>query len=260
MESVEVVTCGVPGHDDDCLCDVVIPSVTPIRKDAVQGMWMGQEICDANGYENWDDDQEILNYLCDVLFLYDCHHFQQQYCDSNQETIKPRVSDGVIHPSARIRVTVREAMSTGRKPIGQVLAEHGLTAEEFTRAVSQGHWEMDGPTLAEFEAYIHNPKHTLGGIERKFGLGDGPAKRLRAYWPLRPTNIPKRGAGNHPYQRRMRELVTQGCANKDVVRIIKDEFGIDITTSAVTQVKRRMKIDIEAGIRWYSSKGTKGDS
>lgn len=253
MESVEVVTCGVPGHTDECLCDVVITQPTVIRKDAVQGLWMGQEVCDANGYENWDDDQEILNYLCDVLFLHDCHHFQQQYCDTSRETIGPRVSDGIIHPYSMIRVTVREAMSTGRKPIAQVLAEQGLTAEEFTRAVSQGHWELDGPTLDRFEAYIHDAKHTLSGVEREFGIGHGSAKRLRAYWPLRPANNPKRGSGNHPYQRRMRELVMDGRANKDVVRIIKDEFDIDITTSAVTQVKRRMKVDIQSGAQWYSS-------
>lgn len=242
MESLEGMTCGTSGHGPDCLCDVIVSQETPIVRHAVQGMWMGQEVCDANGYENWDDDQEILNYLCDVLFLHDCYIFQQNYCQENndgQEQIHSRGNGRHVTRNRSIRVTVREAMSTPRASILEVLREQNLTAEEFTRAVSNGHWEMNHDTLMRFERTIFDSSNTYKAIGKQFGLGQTSVARLYKYWPLAP--IPKTASqfGSRARHRRMRELISQGVRNKDIIKIIQDEFGETVGASSISKMKRR---------------------
>lgn len=242
MESLEGMTCGTSGHGPDCLCDVVVSQETPIVTHAVQGMWMGQEVCDANGYENWDDDQEILNYLCDVLFLHDCYDFRQKYCQENndgQEEIHSRGNGEHVTRNRSIRVTVREAMSTRRVSIAEVLREQNLTAEEFTQAISNGHWEMNHDTLMRFERTISDPSNTYKSTGEQFGLSGTTVARLYRYWPLAP--IPKTASQFGPRARtgRVRELISQGVRNKDIIKIIQDEFGETIDTSSISKMKRR---------------------
>ena len=55
------LNCGVEAHDDDCLCDVVVTSPTPIMNDWVRDSWLGKEIVQLLGLSSpWTDDKIIL--------------------------------------------------------------------------------------------------------------------------------------------------------------------------------------------------------
>jgi hypothetical protein len=241
MESLEGMTCGVWGHDWDCLCDVRISQEIPINRYAVQGLWMGQEVADANGYENWDNPQEVLNYLCDVLFLHDCVAFQSQYCDSGPEQLTPVVGTTFVHPYRSIRVKVRQAMSTPGATIRNVLGDIGITAEQFTRAASSGHWEMSMTTLEEFERVIMESNPTYGELGARFSLAESTLRKFRLYWPHQTKDKVRRGKGGQPYQVRMRELIADGISTSTIVKMLADEFGVTLTPSAVSLAKRRMR-------------------
>jgi len=65
-------TCGVDTHPDECLCDVIITTPTPIRvPDAVDEMWMGAQVCEIRNYGRpWSTDS-MLNYFADLCLFYD---------------------------------------------------------------------------------------------------------------------------------------------------------------------------------------------
>lgn len=64
--------CGVAGHDDTCLCDVVINEPTPIRvKDAVNEMFMGPQVCQLRGYGRPWTSETMANYFADLCRFYD---------------------------------------------------------------------------------------------------------------------------------------------------------------------------------------------
>lgn len=70
--SEEWLGCGVEGHDDTCLCDVVITEPTPIRvADAVNEMFMGRQICDLRGYGRPWTTETMLDYFSDLCTFYD---------------------------------------------------------------------------------------------------------------------------------------------------------------------------------------------
>ncbi len=65
-------TCGVAEHIDDCLCDVIIKSSTPIGVfDGVHGMWMGAEVCRVRGYSAPWTSEKLADYLQDLSTFYD---------------------------------------------------------------------------------------------------------------------------------------------------------------------------------------------
>ena len=241
MESVEVVTCGVDGHEEDCLCDVIVQHVTPVNVNAVQGLWMGQEVADACGLENWDDDQELLTYLCNVLLLHD-KFIEEKQLLVNAEQLVPQKGEVHIRTNKKIRVTVRRAMCAPDARIMDVLNEHGYSVPEFTRAASNGHWEMDEESLRHFEQQILSGEYSMCHMSTRYGLDEQTIGRFRKFWPNRPEQNKMPGNGNHPRNIRTRQLIKQGVAPADIIAIIRDEFGVTLSKSAISQQKRRHNI------------------
>jgi hypothetical protein len=236
---MEGMTCGTSGHGQDCLCDVIVSQETPINRDAVQGLWMGQEVADARGYENWDDPEELLNYLSDVLYLHDKFIEQQEELQGEPEEMVPYSNRTSVNPLRAIRVTVRSAMCVPGARILDVLRKHGYSVEEFTMAASMGHWQMDAHTLQRFEDAILAPNYSYAQVSTEFALTPKGVRKFRRFWPRSQPPTTLRGAGNHPHNIRMRELISQGMRTNDVVTAIKSEFDITITKSAVSQIKKR---------------------
>lgn len=241
---MEGMTCGTSGHGQDCLCDVIVSQETPINRLAVQGLWMGQEVADARGYENWDDPQELLNYLSDVLFLHDKFIEQQEELENTPEEMTAYRStkfknSGWIHPHRVIRVTVERAMSTPGATILDVLEKHGYTAEEFTKAASNGHWGMDADTLHRFEVAILTSDYSYTQMATEFGMHPNGVRKFRKFWPHSRPPKTVRGFGNRPENIRVRELIALGVRTNDIVDAIKTEFDITIGKSAVSQMKKR---------------------
>lgn len=237
MESLEGMTCGVDGHEWDCLCDVKISQEIPINRIAVAGLWMGQEVADANGYHDWDNPDEVLNYLCDVLFLHDCLDFQQKYCADNPD----HSGDTTFETWAVIREAVKNRMADPDANIRSVLGALGYTAEQFTSAVTMGRYVMDMETLVRFENEIMAQTRTYAHLATQFSIGRYTASNLQKYWPHRPLTNKYRGTGARPYQARMRELVKAGVQPTAVVAVIKKEFDVTISKSAVSSLKKRMR-------------------
>lgn len=182
--------CGVDNHPKDCLCDVrVSPTEVPINvRCLVQDMKYGEEICEIRGYtEPWDDEQ-IVGYLHDLLYANDeMRKWSSVLAHYNPEareidTIGRRVSDW-----KSIRTTAETMLSVPNGPkVRQVLVVLGVTAQQFTRAVTTNKFEMDDETLDEFERVILDGKPKIAHVAKQFGISPEITRNLMTYWGILP--------------------------------------------------------------------------
>lgn len=184
--------CGVDNHRADCLCDVrVAPTEVPINiKCMVQSMKHGEEICEIRNYTQPWDDQQIVSYLGDLLYAHDeirsgkwdmlLEHYDKSSRDV--DTIGRAVSDW-----KSIRQTAEAMLQDQRRPkVRQVLVVLGVTAQQFTRAVTTNKFEMDAETLDEFERVILDGKPKIAHVAKQFGMSFDITRNLMTYWGILP--------------------------------------------------------------------------
>ena len=184
--------CGVDNHDADCLCDVRIGATeTPINIGClVSGIRYGHEVCEIRGYtEPWEDSQ-IVSYLSDILLAHDeirsgkWDSLLEHYDASSRDvdTIGRKVSDW-----KSIRQTAEAMLQDQRRPkVRQVLVVLGITAQQFTRAVTTNKFEMDAETLDEFERVILDGKPKISHVAKQFGISPEITRNLMTYWGILP--------------------------------------------------------------------------
>jgi len=190
--------CGVDNHPEDCLCDVnVDASDVPVNVVClVRDMKYGYEICEIRGYTQPWDDCQIINYLDDLVYANDemrkwsdvLEHYNPESRDI--DTIGRRVSDW-----KSIRTTAEAMLSAPNRPkVRQVLVVLGVTAQQFTRAVTTNKFEMDADTLDEFERIILNGKPKIAHVAKQFGISPEITRNLMTYWGILPK-INRKGKG-----------------------------------------------------------------
>lgn len=182
--------CGVDNHPADCLCDVHVgPTEVPINvRCLVQGMKYGEEICEIRNYTKMWDDEQIINYMNDLVFAHEemrkwvsiLEHYDPQ--SREVDTIGRRVSDW-----KSIRTTAETMLSSPNRPkVRQVLIVMGITAEQFIGAVTTNKFEMDADTLDEFERVILDGKPQISHVAKQFGMSYEITRNLMTYWGILP--------------------------------------------------------------------------
>lgn len=238
--SVETLGCGVSDHPDECLCDVVIGTPTPILvRDAVAEMWQGPTIAEIRDYGRPWTDASILDYFADLTKGYDAWR-----SSGIPEIVQAREEGEVdlrYHGELKqIRTSVRSALSHDNpKPnIETVLQALGYTAEQFTSAVTTNKWVVDIGVLNRFEARILEGFPSLASLGREFGISVEIAKNLFGYWniPYEPKGVTSKGV----VRERMNELVRQGFMPKPISDILESEFGVIVDRHTIAKAKRRL--------------------
>jgi hypothetical protein len=190
LSETDWIGCGVDNHPKDCLCDVRVDATeVPINvRCLVQGMKYGEEICDIRGYSKMWDDAQIVDYLADLLYANDemrkwsgvLEHYNPESRDI--DTVGRRVSDW-----KSIRTTAEAMLSAPNRPkVRQVLIVLGITAQQFTRAVSTNKFEMDDKTLDEFERVILDGTPKISHVAKQFGMSFDITRNLMTYWGILP--------------------------------------------------------------------------
>lgn len=243
LSNVSQETCGVVGHDPECLCDVVITTPTEIRVDAVKGMWMGELLCEHHGYveREWDN-ETMVQYLQDLLVLHDA------WMDLGPDAFIPRSESesGADHRHynrwMKIRRVVKRALRISPRPkIADVLRSLGVTAEEFTGAVTTSKCVLDADQLDAFEALITDPHTTWAQVSSATGVSRHTVKTLYYYWFDKPPALQHSSNPDAPHRVRMKELIDKGLTNKEVLSIIDQEFGVKLSSGAITHARKRAK-------------------
>jgi len=146
--------------------------------DAVQGMWMGQRICDVLGYDSdhvWDD-QSILKYLETLVMVHDEWASSGGFYATGVDAIQPlSMPKNPCQATALIRNAVYEfSMRFHKVPPMDIITKLGVTIEQFQQAVS-GNKEssvlMDESKFRLFCSTCLTANPNYAKIGRDFGVG-----------------------------------------------------------------------------------------
>lgn len=242
---MEHVGCGVSSHDDDCLCDVRITSVTPIGvTDVMRDMWMGEQLCEYRGYPSEDGwtSESVLSYLTELTRLHDA--WVENGCAFECTTIP--VGGSPMGRDAKalkiVRTMVRNRLAEPDcPPIAEVLAEFQFTAEHFTSAVSSHKWTLGAEDLSEFDRLLRDPNHkpTFSWLATRFNMTPEAVYRLATYWDYKS---PKGNRNKSSLEReRFRGLLASDAKIAGIIQVMRDEFNINYTECAVRKARARLK-------------------
>lgn len=174
------MNCGVTSHDDECLCDVVIPHPTGWVDCAVQDMWMGQEIVTLMGYTVEWEPVDIVAYLRALTYAKD-NWARAEY----ENTVRV----GTTAP-AILRDKIRGRLQSMDNPsIFQVADELGLDHDSLMFVLFTNRRHMSREELEGFERDVLERKFTSPhGLGVAYNMPYKSASKLHSYWgtPFRP--------------------------------------------------------------------------
>lgn len=231
--------CGIQGHDDTCLCDVVIPHPTGWVTDAVAHMWMGEELVALRGHApgNIWEDSTILDYLVDLAFLKDNWSEERLAVYSSQFASMEITED--MPWAARMRRIIKQAtLQDKHRSIVDILDELGLDDTETSHVLFQSKRVMTRQELAEFQQDVVGQKyrnpHALG---RKWGMAYHSAEGLASYWDVPFTGTKDR---RDEQQKFMDELLlsSPNLSNEDIADMVNSKFQLVITDKTKVRARR----------------------
>jgi len=183
----ELLGCGVDKHDDDCLCDVIIVTPTPINiRCGIADLRYGHEVARIRGYtQDWADGQ-VLDYLCDVVFAND--EMRSGGWDKLLALYDPTIRDvksngWAVSEWQVIRQCATSLLAMEHRPtIRNVLVIMGITAEQFTQAVTTNKFVRDAEWLDEFEKVCLDTGNRAIDISRHFNMSYDATRNFMTYW------------------------------------------------------------------------------
>lgn len=231
--------CGVIDHDTMCLCDVVIPHPTGWVDDAIQDMWMGQEIAKIMDYKMPWEDCDILDYLNDLVVAK----------DNWPKSFGMSVAD-ITQMDADIRTLLRQKLGAGES-IESVMAELGLTMVDMRRILFADRRDWSLEKLLEFEKVATSGVHSsVGALGKQFGLPHKSAVKLVSYWGIKfEENL------NPSVTLVIDEVLEQlpELSNNEVMAVVNERLqgmGIMITVKRARIKDRRFFLNNRKGRDW----------
>lgn len=245
----EFVGCGVDGHDESCLCDVIItkplPPLSECLKDGVQDMWMGQELCELRGYCVPWTDSKILDYLQDLEKFYDEYHANPVvFNETPLDGLVPLERDPSMAPPVwwkKVRVAVQESMAATDASICDIVKAYGLTAQEFIDAATGhqgGEWDWD--KLQKLDETMMSVGPTFNSMCRALDIPKGVLKGLSKYWVQRRA---RQGLSGNPARVMLGRMALEPeyshLSTRQIIEEIEKEFNVRYTPSAISKIRIR---------------------
>lgn len=235
MSNIQGPGCGVRGHSDECLCDVVIVTPTPINADAVQNMWMKQELCNMKNYSQPWTDTKLVSFFEDLVYAHDSWvmvEYVRNYCGNSDYEQNSRWQV--------IRQVLRLYLAQQPMPmIADFMAMFGLSSEELTEMMTSGKRRISWETLELLEQMIRGQKHTLVQIERATGLSQNSVRTLYKYWfSSAPPVATASGLPRGFVSQEARRLSREGLTPTQVSDKLKQDHGIILCPSDVVRANK----------------------
>lgn len=232
------MNCGNSTHDNECLCDVVVPTPTGWINDAVQDMWLGDEIVAFKGYMQdgytgeWND-EDILNYLQDLVYAKDNW---ERYKDTPRGIKENRTA-------TTVQTRVREKLAEMNPPsIIKAIEDLGISYKTLMNALFQGKRDMPQETLEEFERDVLERNFSSPTIMgQKYGMEERSARKLHSYWNVpwgdQPTRVPAS-------RKLMDKLLVEQpeLTDMQISKIIKQQCGKYVSITRYVIRDRRLEL------------------
>lgn len=229
--------CGIRVHDNGCLCDVVIPHPTGWVGDAVQDMWMGEEVVRMRGLTYPWTEEDILGYLGDLVYAKD-------NWDKASRTFELPASDRATW-AGRMRQTLRDKLKDGTSSITVVMDELGLDMDDMNHLLftDRRTWTLE--KLVMFERSIMSGKHsTPHGLGLEFGMSYKSADKIASYWPkkfdkrekiLPDVEVIDTLIADHP------DMTNRQLADMAMARLSQGGINISVTGDRIRTRKHYLK-------------------
>jgi hypothetical protein len=229
----DIIGCGTSDHNDECLCDVVITHPSGWVNDAVQDMWMGQEITRLMDYapaNQWDD-KSILDYLCDLVHAKDNWRKPVDLPPKRRLVITRKLGGHKYVPGAWTadrRESLMEFMLNMETPsIVDAIQQLGMSHSDLMNVMFQSKRNIPMDIVVSFEKDILSKEYpTPYALGKKYGLPFQSVKKLAKYWGVKFDKYEDKRA---PHMVIMDELIKTrpDLDNKQIASIINEQFNLD---------------------------------
>lgn len=190
--------CGVTGHDDDCLCDVVITEITPVNVKSITEIWGGSAICNIFDLAGPWEPENLLTFFEKLLYGYDMNAGSASSIRNVRPKIVERGNESLPQYWRRIRIVVDDVYHESPDAnIVEVLEMIGVPPEDFRDMILSRrvmpNWTED--TLQEMQADARN-QISKNEFCRKYRLNpDKNRSGDRVYRLLAGTHYVDRASG-----------------------------------------------------------------
>ena len=238
--------CGVPQHNRDCLCDVVIPERNETWiSDAVNDMYMGPQICELRGYSIPWTSSQFVNYLDDLKKFND--ELAKSLIMDDTPLFTPNDTSRVS--MEKVRNTVMQHMNQENPDIEKVLNLLGISGQVFMCAITTNRIpaeklaKWDTALLGEFQRDLEiNTGHNE--MIRKYELSKHSIYNLKRYF----TRVLHKGKGMYvsvnpddmtAAREQARELIKLGMNNKQIINHVFAKYRVHYSSSAISKLRSR---------------------
>lgn len=232
--------CGVIEHDIECLCDVVIPHPTGWVGDAIQDMWMGQEIARLKDYRMPWEDATIIDYLESLAFAKD--RWPQTNGMNALETAQW---------VEQIKVAIRQKLAASSASITVVMDALELSMADMNLVLFNCRRDWTLEKLVAFEeAALSGRYSNPGALGKPFGLPHKSAKKLASYWNIEWPENPNTTI-NSVIDRVIAEnpdITSAGMANIAMEQLAG--IGVIVSIKADRIASRRFYLNNRKGRKW----------
>lgn len=242
--------CGVTGHDESCLCDVVItnplPPINESIRDGVRDLWMGAELCELKGYGVPWTREKILDYLVDLETFYDAYHYSKHSLSGDSlyemEPLSFNDDDSPFVRWGKVREVVQYAMDKFGDSLVDIMNYYELSPQflmdSLTTNKSGGVWDSD--KVAKLDELFMADNLNYREIARYMNLSVATVNGLRKYWVARRERLK---GGDKPAQRMLHKLAKETTlSSKEIVDAVHKEFGKLYRTTAVNKIRSRERL------------------
>lgn len=226
---MEPITCGVRGHDDDCLCDVRLGPPMPITHHFTD-VWHARIVADATGYREGDGGAALADFLEALAAGYDA---TRQVAEQDDDWL-----EGTQDPDRRAQIV--ELLQRGESIIDlpDILGDSfARIIATITRAQPSPVWAWPEVRWATFEDALQRPRLSLLALSKEYGLTRSQVETLcGAYGRLKAVKSRKDGtvAARRLFAER------PDATTAELVRALADE-GHEFSSEALRKLRLRCK-------------------
>lgn len=239
--------CGVTGHDESCLCDVVIkeplPPINESIKDGVRDLWMGKELCDLKGYGVPWTRESILDYLVDLETFYDAYHYSKHSLSGESlyemEPLEFKDDDSPFVRWGQVREVVQYAMDKFNDSLVDIMNYYELSPELLMDSLTTGKSGIvwDETLVGKLDELFMADNLNYRDIARQLNLTVAMVNGIKKYWTVRRERLK---GGDKPAQNLLHKLAKEtDMSPRDIVERVQIEFGKEYKPTVVNKIRSR---------------------
>jgi hypothetical protein len=233
-------TCGMDGHTDECLCDVVLKGEPVEVKYGFHQVWRSDLIMRATGYKEGQGGSALADYLEALGMGYEATRRIAEFDDNWRE--------GVCDPERVSRVKTLLTEGTSIIDLPDILGDSwARIVATLTSGQATIVWSWSEARWARWEDAIRDKNRSANSIGKEFGLFANSVLAYMRWWGVDRSSDAGRYGGRPkaPATKRTLELLGEPGGMERTARSIAEQLNgegfPDATHLSVIKVRKRWR-------------------